>query len=567
MMNSRISLQQFKVLFFVQCLFAILLNANEQASAVNIKDTNYSIPSGAYFVSPSGKNTNSGKANAPWSVAKALVSAPSGATIVFRGGTYRDVNSLNVSKKLTLQAYPHEKVWIKGSVTVTGWVADGKTWRKDGWNYSFPREVGSEYLDSKYPLAGHRDMVYVNGTSLRQVSSKAKVVAGTFYVDPGGNKLYIGTNPGGKTVEATAKKGGLNIQKSGTVVRGLGFAQYADQAVRVVAPSVTVENNAFAWNGIEGVKLSGTCSDATIRGNSFSYNGRKGLSGSHAHRMYLEGNTISYNNVENFRKEWDAAGIKIIKTDGVRWRNNLVEHNNGNGMWADESSTNATIANNTARYNDNIGIFFELSHKAIIAANVAYNNSLAGVMLSNSSSARVYNNTLVNNGKGLRVKDTTRNNTNAAEVAKGITWVARNNVFKNNIISDARGSSLFDASNCGVAPSSSAISAADYNAYYRKSSSKPSEAVRWSVKGKCTVSYKSVLAFKLATGYEDNALVIDNVATNPFFVDAANGDYRLKSGSRAIGRGQALPTDIASAIGVKAGVPVDLGALQSKTSW
>lgn len=47
-------------------------------------------------------------------------------------------------------------------------------------------------------------------------------------------------------------------------------------------------------------------------------------------------------------------------------------------------------------------------------------------------------------------------------------------------------------------------------------------------------------------------------------MDEDKEDYRLKSGSRAIGRGQALPEDVATTIGILSGVPVDLGAFQSK---
>ncbi len=98
-MNSRLSWQQFKVLLFVATLFASLLafpgvaskgllfvqnlfalplvangKDSTNTSTANIKDTNYPIPSGAYFcVSPNGKDTNSGKNPAsPWPIAKPL---------------------------------------------------------------------------------------------------------------------------------------------------------------------------------------------------------------------------------------------------------------------------------------------------------------------------------------------------------------------------------------------------------------------------------------------------------------------------------------------------------------
>jgi parallel beta-helix repeat protein len=566
-MNSRISWQQFNGLLFVPSIFALLLAASDRASAIDIKDTNYPIPSGAYFVSPDGKDTNSGKTpDSPWPVGKALASAPSGSTVVFRGGTYRNITA-NINKKLTLQAYPHEKPWLKGSIVVSDWVKDGGRWRKDNWRYSFPVKGNNKIVDGKYPMARFADMVYINGVSLKQVASKAKVVPGTFYVDAANNKLYIGDNPAHKTVEATAVKEGFNIEpKSGssTLIRGLGFAHYADSALNVFAPRVTVENNTLVWNGVAGASFTGA--DARIRSNTFSYNGRKGLSGYQAHRMLLENNTISYNNVERFAITWDAAGVKAIDIQGLTWRNNIVEHNFATGMWVDESSTNSTLVKNSIRKNQGIGILFEISHKAIIAANLVYKNATAGIMISESSSARVYNNTLSMNNKHIVVKDDRRKNIKAAEVAAGITWSTHGNVIKNNILSSARGTALFEASDCITKKQSALmIDTADYNAYYRPSSSQSQSLIKWSLgKGKCSVGYTSIAAFDAATNFEANALAVDNLPTNPFFVDEGNEDYRLKLNSPAIGRSSPLPADIAKAIGLPPGTPLDLGALQSK---
>jgi parallel beta-helix repeat protein len=444
-MNSRLSWQQFKVLLFVatlfgsllafpgvaskgllfvQNLFALPLAANGKdstsTSTANIKDTNYPIPSGAYFVSPNGKDTNSGKNPAsPWPIAKALKSAPSGATIVFRSGTYRKTKA-SIKKKLTLQPYPHEKVWLKGSVVVTGWVNEGGIWRKDRWTYSFPDNANSKHIDPKYPLAAYRDMVYINGVSLKQVASIPEVAPGTFYVDSAKKRLYIGDNPDGKTVEATAETEAFGIQKvkssdpAGTVLRGLGFAHYADQAVSIDATRVTLEHNTFVWNGVQGVRLriqsggkssgksgkKGIASDVIVRGNTFSYNGQNGLRGGGAHRMLLEGNTITHNNIEHYAKTWGAAGIKFIRSDELIWRNNIVENNFATGMWIDVSSSKATVLNNTVRYNEGIGIHFELSHEATIACNVVDHNNV-GIMIADSSSAQVYNNKLSNNKSKL----------------------------------------------------------------------------------------------------------------------------------------------------------------------
>lgn len=411
----------------MQSMFILpLLTSKIASAAVAIKDTNYPIPNNAYFVSPNGNNNSSGKSpSSPTSVEKAVASAPNGATIVFLDGTYRNVN-VKINKKLTLQAYPHAKPLLKGSDIVQGWVADGRTWRKDGWKYSFPINMGSIYIDRQYPLAGYRDMVYVDGESLKQVGSKAKVTPGTFYVEPRSNKLYIGSNPTGKTVEATTEEEAFSLlstrqaNASGTVIRGLGFAHYAEDAIGIMKTNnVTLENNTLVWNGLRGAHFRQS-SDAVVRGNIFSFNGMHGIRGGAVDRILLEGNTFSYNNFEHFRKDYTGAGMKVVTTEGAVWRNNLFERNVGNGIWADGSTYNSTIQNNTIRDNEQIGVMLEISHKAIVSGNTI-TNSPCGIMIADTSSVQVYNNKLSANKKNIIVKDSKRLNKNKAEIARGIS--------------------------------------------------------------------------------------------------------------------------------------------------
>jgi parallel beta-helix repeat protein len=426
-MQSLINSKQLKLFLLMQSMFILPLLTPEIASAaVAIKDTNYSIPDNAYFVSPDGNSNNSGRSpNSPLPVEKAVASAPNGGTIVFLNGTYRNVNT-KINKKLTLQAHPDAKALLKGSVVVEGWVADGSTWRKDGWTDSLRQNAMKDItIDPDYPLAGHTDMVYVDGESLKQVGSKANVGPGRFYVDRANNKLYIGNNPGSKTVEATTEENAFILsstrqsQPSGTVIRGLGFAHYAEDAIAIwKTNNVTLENNTFVWNGLRGAHFR-LSSDGVVRGNTFSYNGVQAIRGAYANRILLEGNTFSYNNIEHFRKNYTGAGMKVINTQGGVWRNNLFEHNVGNGIWIDESSYNSTIQNNTIRNNEQIGVMLELSHKAIVSGNTI-SNSPAGIMIADTSSVQVYNNTLSNNKEQILIKDSKRVNTDQAEIALGI---------------------------------------------------------------------------------------------------------------------------------------------------
>ena len=561
----------------MQSLCTILLAANGMAAAAgsgitpnDIKDTNYPIPTGAFYVGPNGKEADYGRdPNAPTTITKAINRAANGGTIVFRSGTYHNFGKTYISKKLTLQPYPHEKVWIKGSTVVQDWVIEGTYWVKNNWTYSFPDNVDDNFIDPNYPMAGYRDMVYIDGTALAQVGTLASMGPGKFYVDSTNKRLYIGDNPTAKTVEATTKDQGMVMYSSSTsspsdiVLRGLGFAHFAEQAVAVGVPRVTLENNTFVWNGATGAFYAGG-TDGIVRGNTFSYNGRKGFGADRAHRLLVENNTFSYNNHENFQRNVDAAGIKILRTDVFKVLYNLVEHNKATGIWIDISSSNGTIVGNVVRHNSATGIWYEISHKGIIATNVIYKNGI-GIYLLDATSTHVFNNTLANNSKNLRIYDLPRTNTDSTQVAAGITWISRSNVFKNNILSNTNGADLFEAWNCDTKePSSLMISYSDYNAYYRTLTSLIPNVINWSLgSNQCKVEYANVAAFKSATGYESQSLAIDNVSPNPFFVDEANGDFRLKTGSPAIGRGGPLTSASAAASGLPAGVPLDLGALQA----
>jgi hypothetical protein len=106
------------------------------------------------------------------------------------------------------------------------------------------------------------------------------------------------------------------------------------------------------------------------------------------------------------------------------------------------------------------------------------------------------------------------------------------------------------------------VSKLDFNGYYRSSTSQPPSTLQYKLDKDVDkkVSYASLADFKQGnSGKETNGFEIVQ-STNPFF-DVANSNHRLKPGSPAIGAGAPLPADIASAVGVQAGVKVNLGAI------
>ncbi|MDQ3639999.1 MAG: right-handed parallel beta-helix repeat-containing protein [Actinomycetota bacterium] len=539
----------------------------------------YPVPSGAVVVATWGSDANAGTASAPLrTIAAAVGRAAAGSTIVIRGGTYRETLG-TISKRLVYQPYPGEAVSLRGSAVVSGWVSDGSIWRRDNWTAEHCQSCYPwNAIDPAYPLAGKPDMVFRDGTPLRQVGTRSEVSAGEFFVDYAGDKLYIGSDPGGRLMEASVHEKAMQFNgfASGSVVRGLSFMHYAphfngDRPAMVVAntSSLTFERNSFSRSATSGLSIYGQ--NAKILDNEFINNGLTGLHGYLAHGTLVEGNRLASNNQEHFVEMGlaaSAAGAKFGTTHNLTMRNNIAEGNYGKGLWCDLSCFNTVIVSNLLRGNSKDGISYETSSKGIIASNVAADNGLVGLKISESNSVRAYNNTLTDNFQQIGVYDSARSNSNTYERSLGITWDTRNVVIRNNIFSTSGSAGAVvhtnDSSTPDVTSAAEMIPSMDYNAYYRGSSASPSTLVRWCRKDLAALNFSTLNNFRSTTGRDTHGITYDDQA-NPYFVDEANGNYSLKAGSPAAGTGEALPADIAAAIGVSGGVAVNRGALRWPT--
>ncbi len=575
---------------------------------VSIIDTDYPYPGNALFVATTGNDeTGNGSEGNPYAtIQKAFMVASPGATIVMREGEYRTGTALiDINKRVTIQPYPHEKVWFKGSLEVSaGWTAAADNrWTKTG----LPRlttenvAIGSFCtdgtntcsLDPDFPMAKYREMVFINGVAQRQVATREEVTPGEneFWVDRGtladnardNNGTYVlGKDPTGQVVEVASREVAFRFIAAGSILRGIGFLHYARWSFEVAAQDMLVESNTVAYSAAEGARASGGVGKKFfVNRNIFSYNGKKGFQIYNGNESIIENNVFSYNNTENFRVSYGAAGFKIMRSPGAHIRDNVFENNLSMGFWMDMGNYGMKAYRNLSRLNKSAGIYYEVSTMATIAGNVCVSNG-TGIFIVNSNNVVVYNNTLVDNVDNILIIDDNRPIDVAGERLPGDDWNVRKIDLVNNLISNGRtdrngrGVTADQRRTCAATQNDPIVDLMDYNFYYRPTLTTRNQVqIRWRNTG-CSVitPYNDLAAFQSATAgggaaKEVHGKAIDNQAQNPFF-DVPTGNYQLsqfelRAGSPARGAGQPIVDSIATLINVHPGVAIHIGAVQTTT--
>ena len=547
------------------------------AGSVAVGSASYAAPGGAIYVATNGNDSSAGTASAPVkTINRGLAIAPAGGTVVVRGGVYRE--TLTIGKQVTLQNYPKEAVWLDGSTPVSGWVADGSTWRKDGWNTRFDHsptytqgapDNTSQYYQflntSTYPMAAHPDQVFIDGAPLQQVKSKSQVKGGTFYLDECSSRLYIGSNPSGKTVEASTIIKAMNVRAANSVVRGIGVRRYSPSvfhlaAITIEQPGVTFENVVVAdsaTTGISVLKENTTLNQVTTTGS-----GMLGIHGRFADKLKLTKVLSTKNNDEHFNIAPVSGGLKIGQSRGITVTASKFSGNYGHGFWQDLSVYDSVFRQSDFSDNVGTGLFLEISAKAVVGDNTFARNKEFGIKVNNTSNVKIWNNTFVGNGRPLNIVQDNRRNTNKNDAAvdpriawpdPAMPWTLGPVTIRNNVVANST-----SAANCllCVEDYSKTKSAeqmgisANSNVYGRPSASLPNWIAIWS-RGNVNPNphvFTTLAALQSTTGQESKGKE---------FVGASIVDSSLNLTSTVSGQAgsiaEALPSDVASAIGRSAG--------------
>jgi parallel beta-helix repeat protein len=505
----------------------------------------------------------------------------SGGTIVVRGGTYHEYFIVPPGKDITIQSYPNEAVWFDGSSLVSGFHSAGSDWVVDGWTTEFDASptytkgapdgttVGWQFVNPEHPMAAHPDAVWVDGVEQTQVANQASVTPGTFYVDDANDKLYLGSDPSGRRVEASTLAQAVSLRAPGTTLRGLGFRRYADSVwqqgvITAYYPNQTLENLVVADSATAGIGIFKPGS--VVRNVTITGSGQLGMQAGLADGLVVDNVKIVNSNDEHFNPAPSAGGFKVTMTRGFTMKNSEIVGTDGNGFWTDQSTFDINLLNNYIHSGLRWGIVLEISSQATVADNVIADNAYDGLMIADTDHVDIWNNTIVGNARAAvaLTQDTRRieqlsvsgHDPRRSQPDTSMPWTTLGTRMADNILAGGTGTDPI----VRVQAYDKAFAASDMlvlsegNVYSQVAVGTPKYVTVWGRKNDNPVSYPTMYSYTSATGRDTTSL--SYVAPSP--VDSA---YRAYSDitSKAATTAQPLPATVAAKLGQATGAK-QLGA-------
>lgn len=321
---------------------------------------------------------------------------PAGTAFVFKSGVHR---RRSVVPRSGDSFYGEAGAVLNGSTVLT-FSQQGSVWVANGITAPFGASSGE---CDKQPRCNFVEMLYFNDTPLSHTDALAKVNTDRWFYDYAANKIYIGRNPAGATVEVgTTMYAIRNPAANNVTVKGLTVEKYAapsQQGCVEAGSGWVIEANTVQL--CHGVGIYTVGSSNFIKGNKSLRNGKSGVGGEGSDNLF-ENNEIAWNNSAGFSMAWDAGGSKFALTNRLTVRGNAVHDNDGPGLWTDIENRQTVYENNVVINNAGNGIMHEISYSAVIRNNTIKGNGAvnpgwlfgAGILVQNSDGVEAYGNTV-----------------------------------------------------------------------------------------------------------------------------------------------------------------------------
>lgn len=331
---------------------------------------------------------------------------------------------------------PRQRFYGEGGTVLNGSrLLNG--FRREGgyWAVTSPLQRGPKHGEClpSAPTCDRPEALFIDDRPLTKVSSKGALASDKFYIDYAGGRIYLVDDPTNRKVELTVALFAFESAAADVSISNVTVEKFANAAQKGAIHARegarwTMENCEVRLNSGTGISVG---SGSRVHNCDVHHNGQIGIGGN-GKDIRIEDSDVWSNNIRGFDPTWEAGGVKIAESDGAVFRGNHVHHNNGPGLWCDIDCRNVVYEENLVENNRDIGIFYEISFKAVIRKNVVRYNGLgnrgwfwgADIVLAGSQEVEVSGNTLTvapgrcgimlidqgrRSGAGKRYK--TRNNT------------------------------------------------------------------------------------------------------------------------------------------------------------
>lgn len=344
-----------------------------------------------------------------------LDSSPDGTRFVVSAGVHRLAGAL--TPRLGQQLLGQHGAVLSGSKPLTGWVPADGAWYVDGQSQRLPiKDTGSANVCLPGAMCHAAEDVFVDDSPLRQVATRAELAAGTFWFDYSADRIWLGSDPTDRRVETTVLQRAISGARD-VVLRNLVIEKFGNtyQSGAISGEELSIVHCLVRLNHGGGIFSYG----GELRHNVIDRNGQIGLGGGGTGQT-VEDNEIVGNNTMGFDPGWEAGGTKFAHTTDLVVRGNWVHGNEGNGLWTDIDNLRTLYDANLVEDNTGIGIFHEISYRAVIRDNIVRRNGSrsttfngrVGINVTNSPDVEVTGNTVEDNAGGpiLAVQDTRGSN-------------------------------------------------------------------------------------------------------------------------------------------------------------